>query len=334
MPTVRVIATLLFVPALLIPTSPVWAADTPATQTSSLTVDADYGIQGEYFGAAWGEDGCWSNWGLQVVALGQGKFQAVEYRGGLPGYGWDGLTRRALKGEKSATGTQLAGENSLALLSSDACGRLQARLSTPSGHCRGYLARVERVSPTMGAQPPVCAEILFNGTAPEGLVGAKLTSDGLLQVGTNTKHNYDNFMMHLEFRTPYMPAARGQARGNSGVYIQGRYEVQILDSFGLEGVNNECGGLYKTRAPDLNMCLPPLVWQTYDLEFYAARFQGDQKICPARITVRHNGVPVHCQVEIPNKTGGGTVEGPNPLPIKLQDHGNPVHFRNIWIRRL
>ena len=130
-----------------------------------------------------------------------------------------------------------------------------------------------------------------------------------------------------------MPTARGQARGNSGVYIQRRYEVQILDSFGLEGVFNECGALYRQTPPDLNMCLPPLAWQTYDIWFTPPRFAADgkTKLANARITVLHNGVPVHWHREITAKTGGGQQEGPEPLPIQLQDHGNPVMFRNIWI---
>jgi hypothetical protein len=138
--------------------------------------------------------------------------------------------------------------------------------------------------------------------------------------------------MHLEFRTPYMPRARGQGRGNSGVYIQERYEVQVLDSFGLDGADNECGSLYKQRAPILNMSFPPLSWQTYDVDFTAPHFDATgKKTRNAHITVRHNGVIVQNDVEITSKTGAGAAEGPNPRPIKLQDHGNPVHFRNIWI---
>ena len=125
---------------------------------------------------------------------------------------------------------------------------------------------------------------------------------------------------------------RGQARGNSGVYIQQRYEVQILDSFGLEGVENECGGLYTQTRPDLNMCLPPLAWQTYDIWFTPPQFDDDgKKTANARITALHNGYLIHHHREITAKTGGGKAEGPQPLPINLQDHGNPVMFRNIWI---
>ncbi len=139
--------------------------------------------------------------------------------------------------------------------------------------------------------------------------------------------------MHLEFKLPYMPAARGQARGNSGCYLQGRYEVQILDSFGLEGKNNECGGIYEIKDPDVNMCLPPLAWQTYDIDYTAARYDASGgKTANARITVSHNGVVIHDNVELPRATRAAPVkEGPEPGPIYLQDHGNPVRFRNIWV---
>lgn len=129
-----------------------------------------------------------------------------------------------------------------------------------------------------------------------------------------------------------MPFARGQSRGNSGVYIQQRYELQILDSFGLEGVENECGGIYKQIRPQLNMCLPPLSWQTYDIEFQAARWSSSgEKIQNARITAYLNGVAIHYQREVKAKTGAGKEESPEPRPILLQHHGNPVAFRNIWL---
>jgi hypothetical protein len=129
-----------------------------------------------------------------------------------------------------------------------------------------------------------------------------------------------------------MPFAKGQGRGNSGVYLQSRYEIQILDSFGLEGRANECGGLYRYLPPEQNMAFPPLSWQTYDIRFRAPRFSASgDKLQNARLSVLHNGVVVHNDVSVERKTGAGQAEGPEPLPIKLQDHGNPVQFRNIWL---
>ncbi|MGC3968899.1 MAG: DUF1080 domain-containing protein [Pirellulales bacterium] len=188
----------------------------------------------------------------------------------------------------------------------------------------------------MGSRAPSNAVVLFGaaGDLSHFDEKAQVSKLGNLMHGTTTKDPVGDFKLHLEFRLPYMPTATGQARGNSGVYIQRRYEVQVLDSFGLDGVHNECGGLYKTKAPDVNMCLPPLVWQTYDIDFRAARFdKAGKKIADARITVVQNGQTVQNNVAIPNKTGGGQPEGPQPLPILLQDHGNPVEFRNVWLVR-
>ncbi len=154
-----------------------------------------------------------------------------------------------------------------------------------------------------------------------------------------TKEDFSNFRMHLEFSTPQTPAkAEGQGRGNSGVYIQKRYEVQILDSSELELKrqnrrlkNSDCASLYRTKSPDVNVCKLPGQWQSYDIIFHAAKFEGEKKTENARITVWHNGILVHDDFEIPNKTGVGQPEGPEPGPILLQDHGNEVKFRNIWI---
>ena len=148
-----------------------------------------------------------------------------------------------------------------------------------------------------------------------------------------SKDVFGDMFLHVEFRTPFMPKARGQARGNSGVYIQGRYEVQVLDSYGLEGLDNECGGIYKVARPLVNMCAPPGQWQTYDIDFTAPKLGPDGTIVSqARITVRHNGVVIHDHVEIPKPTGGGnTHDIGKPGPLLLQDHHNPVEYRNIWV---
>jgi len=140
--------------------------------------------------------------------------------------------------------------------------------------------------------------------------------------------------IHLEFRSPFMPDARGQGRGNSGVYVQSRYEVQVLDSYGLSGEDNECGGIYKVAKPLVNMCAPPLQWQTYEIEFRAPRYnEQTKKMNDAVLTVHHNGVLIHDRVRLPARgtSGSGSVQ---TGPILFQDHGNRVQYRNVWVEEL
>lgn len=264
--------------------------------------------------------------GVQVRAGGDGQLMGVRYERGLPGAGWNGSQRHVGEGQMRGRFAAIDGEVFRMLVLPDELwlyGSTHARV--------GKLRKVRRQSPTMNASPPPGAVVLFDGSPPDHLKNARVTPEGLLAEGAMTKDPVQDFFLHVEFRTPFMPSADGQARGNSGVYIQQRYEVQILDSYALEGVENECGALYKQRRPDVNMCLPPLVWQTYDIDFRAARFDADgNKIANARITLRHNGVPVHDNVEIETKTGAGRKEGPEPRPILFQNHRDPVRFRNIW----
>ena len=121
---------------------------------------------------------------------------------------------------------------------------------------------------------------------------------------------------------------------DSGIYVLGRWEVQMLDSFGLTGEQNECDGIYSVGKPDVNMCVPPLSWQTYDIDFTSAKYDENKQLkSNARMTVWHNGVKIHDNIELPDrKTTAAPVNvGPAPGPIYLQNHGNPVRYRNIWL---
>lgn len=305
-----------------------FAQDLKKGVTDLAHVDADFHIQGEYSGNVTHADGRYRAVGLQVVALGEGKFDALWYPGGLPGNGYDGSTRLKLSGQRAGDKTVFAGDGQTIELQQG----YAASVKNSTGFIVGNLSPMHRYSLTAGAAPPANAIVLFDGKNTDRLKNAKVTADGLLEIGCETKDPVQNFTLHAEFRTPYMPLARGQARGNSGFYLQKRYEVQVLDSFGLELQNNDCAALYKFKAPDLNMSFPPLSWQTYDIDFTAPKFDADgQRTAKGRITVRHNGIVVHNNVELENKTGGGSVEGPSPLPILFQNHSNPVHFRNVWL---
>ena len=151
--------------------------------------------------------------------------------------------------------------------------------------------------------------------------------------GIVSKRKFKDHKIHIEFRLPFMPKSREQARGNSGVYVQGRYEIQILDSYGMPPKDNECGGIYKVAQPRVNMCAPPLQWQTYDITFRAARFdEAGEKTENARVSVMHNGVLIHKDLVLPGPTPGCLdADESEPGGIHLQDHGNPIWFQNIWV---
>jgi hypothetical protein len=301
------------------------AADKPAVYIDpqkAAAADPDFALQGEYAGQVKDD-----RFGVQVIALGNGKFHGVAYRGGLPGDGWDESDKIEGDGERAADGsvTMVGHDGDRAVVKNNVLTVLDA-----DGMKVAELPKVTRRSPTMGAKPPEGAKALFNGKANDFKPGK--TDGGLLVQGQTSKTRFQSATLHVEFLLPFKPLGRGPDRGNSGVYLQGRYEVQVLDSFGLSGENNECGGIYTIARPRVNMCYPPLQWQTYDIDYTAATYDNGKKTRDATITVRHNGVVIHENVEIPKATTAAPVkEGPEPGPLYLQDHGNPVRFRNVWL---
>ena len=293
----------------------------------------DFEIQGEYSGKV-GDGDKAVKIGIQVIAQGDGKFKSVGYIGGLPGDGWDGLPETRIPGSG-----QLEGD--VCVLKSDNPDH-KGRVEIADGNMKVFgpddvqvadLAKIVRQSPTLGQAPPEGAVVLFDGSHADEWQPAKISDDKLLMQGVTSKQKFGSYKIHMEFRLSFMPFARGQGRSNSGFYNQGRYEIQILDSFGLEGKHNECGGIYTIKDPDVNMCFPPLSWQTYDIEYHAAKYDDDgKKTDHAWMTAKHNGVVVHEMTELDHATTAHPVkEGPEPGPIFFQDHGNPVRFRNIWV---
>lgn len=297
------------------------------TATRVEDADADFAFQGEYSGQIVTPCCARQTLGLQVVALGGGQFSARGYLGGLPGNGPANAVVWQWKGRRTDRSVELLGANGRVVLHA-----ATAVVYNADGLEIGQLAQVQRQSATLGAPAPCGAIVLFNGSDLTQLKGARMTDDGNLAAGAATQMPVHDFRLHAEFRVPYMPYARDQGRGNSGLYLQQRYEVQVLDSFGLAPVFNGCAALYRQQAPQLNMSFPPLSWQTYDIWFTAARWDAlGNKVCPARITVLHNGVAVHCNQVIETKTGHGQAEGPDDKSILFQNHGNPVAYRNVWL---
>lgn len=311
----------------------------------------DYMIQGEYQDAAAGRF-------YQIVADGYMTFRVVGYPDGLPGAGWDRSMARffgigEVQGDQLIiTGTKMdipryegvEGKSREIVFDEEMQKR---KLRGRMGEGKYYisddkygeekeLTKVVRESPTLGAKAPEGALVVFDGTGLDQFEeGAKLNEKAkTLWAEARTKPFEKDrpYLLHIEFMTSFMPTKLGQDRSNSGVYIAEAYECQILDSFGLEGENNECGGFYQFAKPIVNMCLPPLTWQTYDIDFTPAKYADDKKTENARVTVRHNGVVIHDNVELPKEFPGGKPEADEARGLYLQGHGNKVQYRNIWVQ--
>ena len=304
-------------------------------------------LQGEYIISEYGY-----TLGMHLVAQGEGKYLAVAYVDGLPGDGWNA-------GDLHVLGTAVVSGNDITFTLKESRGTNTFGVDLPdSAEIKGkvtvekakegapgvpvkielvsvagmsdipyglYLEKQYRKNPKLVEGVPEGVAVLFGGSNPSN-------GNTLWAEASSKAFEKKPYKMHLEFMLSYMPQARGQARSNSGVYLDERYECQVLDSFGLEGENNECGGFYGMMKPKLNMCFPPLTWQTYDFDFTPAKWDGNTKTANARVSVKHNGVQIYDNIELPKHTPGCKDEGPAPLGVYLQGHGNKVQYRNIWIQ--
>lgn len=295
--------------------------------------DPDFHIQGEYLGSVIFDEALEpTRLGIQLAARGDGKFKGFIYPGGLPGDGWvvDDGGQEAITAERTDDGLQTGTFRGMTFRHEE--GELVPY--DEQGAKKGSLERINRSSPTAGKAAPEEAIVLFGGAnVDKWRDGARIVEGDLLDHGARSADHYGDIYLHVEFRPGFMPSAREQGRTNSGVYIQNRYEVQILDSFAMPDSNWMNASLYRFKAPTINMSFPPLQWQTYDIFFRAPRFGDDgTKTENARITVFHNGVLVHDDLELESGTGVGGRRREVPKEhLFLQDHTGPVVFRNVWL---
>jgi hypothetical protein len=200
------------------------------------------------------------------------------------------------------------------------------------------------VEPGKNGGPPSDAIVLFDGKDMSAFTGAEKweVKDGHVISGGNdvrTKQAFGDCQLHIEWAAPEKVVGRGQGRGNSGVYMMGLYEIQVLDSYNNDTyADGQAGAVYKQHPPLVNAARKPGEWQTYDIIWECPRFEGTKLVKPAYVTVMHNGVCVQNHFELTGQTAWDRPAQYSPhaakLPISLQFHGNPVRFRNIWIREI
>jgi hypothetical protein len=294
----------------------------------------DAAIQGNYRGTYSTSTSQEKEITAKIIAEGQDQFRV------LADIGQDApvvLTGKGAGASAAFVGVSETFGQATSVLAGIVDGRLMGFVMKPVS-ARFELEKVYEKSPTLGMAPPEGAVVLFDGANLDAweLIPGNMAGGAMVISASSfvSKEEFGDAQIHLEFCTPLMPDARGQARGNSGVYVHGRYEIQVLDSFGDEPADNLCGGIYQQATPRLNACLPPGEWQTYDIVFRAPRFDGaGEKTENAVITVEHNGVLIHDQVSLSGPTPGGVRPGEGPTgPLYLQNHNDRVQYKNIWVK--
>jgi len=264
-------------------------------------------------------------WPLEVELDGRLEGERVVFEGEAGGHQWQGqVSKGALKIQKRGYGGDFE------------------------------MKRVLKKSPTEGLKPPDKAIVLLAyqpGTKPNlnewKEAGWITTEEGIMHRSPGegprpdlprrdlySKREFRNVRLHIEFRLPYEPDLREQARGNSGVIFADRYEVQVLDSYGIIAGSGDCGSIYAVAPPQVNAAFPPLSWQTYDITFYAPKMEGARMTRGPSFTVLWNGIKVHDQQTCTTPTGDAGRPNAGSGPLRIQDHGNLVYYRNIWLEEL
>ena len=296
-------------------------------------------FMGDYSGVRTATDGKKTKVAAQVLATGDGGHTVIL----LPEFDKRVKPMAVLTGKAKDGKLEVSQGEKKAVI-------VDGKLTGGCPKCKLELKKVVRLSPTLGARPPAGAIVLLNKATKNlnkewksskgGEFSWFLKPGGVMQCrartgGAVTKKEFKSAKIHLEFRTPFLPKARGQGRGNSGMYVHGRYEVQILDSYTLKGETNECGGIYKKGKPIVNMCAPPLQWQTYDATIIAPKMNGNKVVEPGTLTIIHNGVLIQDKIKLSGPTGGAYSKGMSDKgPIYIQDHGHPVEIRNVWVQEI
>jgi hypothetical protein len=295
-------------------------------------------VQGLYEGTC-KVDGSQQKLEARVVATGPGTYK-VFIRETLPS---GKLVKVELDGKTEGDTVRFTGKSGSALW--DASYADEAIKGT-CGPGTVELKRVVRQSPTLGAKPPEGAIVLLDGKDSGELVKGRLAGgaeqpwkhveEGAIEVpkgGMTTKRRFDGSLkLHVEFKLPLMPSERSQGRANSGVFLPNSDEIQLLDSFGMTTYKGGgCGGLYAYKDPDAFdefslASAPPLQWQTFDVEYRVQKKDG-KPVGNPRVTVFHNGIKIHDKVE----SRGAVIPYSPKGKLHFQDHGNPVHYRNIWV---
>jgi hypothetical protein len=329
----------LFAMSILLLGSPM-AAQQPQAALGA-TLGEDDGVFGNWEGRYTLEGGIAGALRAQIIAEGEGAYRAILQPDAAEGPGAFVIPGK-IEGEQAAFAGRSEGGFPYDITFTAARGSLKGRFRVDAGSGAIEMKKVYRKPPALGAAPPAGAVVLFDGrgldawTRVDGAAPEWLVVDGAMQNRGRhiiSREKFGDVRLHAEFRTPLKPEARGQRRGNSGVYFNGRYEIQVLDSFGLPAAKDEAGAIYNVAAPRVNASLPPLEWQTYEAVFCAPRFDEEgRKTADARLTVRHNGVLIHDNVAVPEPTS--TPIATNEVPrdgIMLQSMGSgPVQYRNIW----
>lgn len=324
----------------------------PTTISSTPTALTAWQIQGEYYGSISGGGG---NLGAWVVAKGNNVYDIVILPNGLvsiPGQvggGWGGSSKYTGSATWNSTTNAYAvtTANGYKTTTITGTGTNRVITGTTPTNVSFTLNRVVRKSPVLGMKPKPewgTASSWFDSTAAAAAPSSELSKwvannttpqvkfGGYLYRGIRTSATHGAGFLHIEVMGAFQPTATGQSRANSGIYLHSKYEMQVLDSFGLTGANNEMGGIYTVSAPLINAALPPMTFQTYDC-YFTPRTSGanGDTAGAALMTVYLNGVLVQNNVKVPITTEAGFTGSQLAAgALYLQDHGNEVVYNNVW----